>query len=210
MRTLGSSDNRRDCEIHLKPPALLLGALGLILLVPLVVDAANERGLILRLDSPDGSSDARAVRSVALHVPSGQSPSPFLKPGSFTARWEGKLVLEKRSRLVFHLEGTGQARLFIDGEALVESIGTPSESERLRSGEHELLVEYSPPPEGETTLRLSWEGRDFGKEPMPGNVFRHDPEDGPLQRQSSFRRGRMLVAETRCGSCHDPGTEGTM
>ena len=196
--------------MHFKPPALLLGTLGLFFLMPLVVDAANEKGLILRLGSPDGSSDARVARSVALHVPSGQSPSPFLKAGSFTARWEGKLVLEKRSRLVFHLEGRGQAKLLIDGEVLVEAIGSSSESERLRSGEHEFLVEYIPPPEGEATLQLWWEGREFGKEPMPANVFRHDPEDKVLQRQSSFRRGRMLVAEKRCGSCHDSGTEEMM
>ena len=210
VRETGSSENRRDCEMHFKPPALLLGTLGLFFLMPLVVDAAHEKGLILRLGSPGGSSDARVARSVALHVPSGQSPSPFLKAGSFTARWEGKLVLEKRSRLVFHLEGRGQAKLLIDGEVLVEAIGSPSESERLRSGEHEFLVEYIPPPEGEATLQLWWEGRDFGKEPMPANVFRHDPEDKVLQRQSSFRRGRMLVAEKRCGSCHDSGTEEIM
>ena len=174
------------------------------------VEAAGERGLILRLNSSDGHSDARSVRSVALHVPSGQSASPFLKAGAFTARWEGKLVLEKRSRLVFLLEGTGQARLFIDGEALVTAIGMPSESERLRSGEHEILVAYTPPPEGDATLRLFWEGRDFSREPVPATAFIHDPEDAGLKKQWSFRRGRALVAEKSCGSCHDPGTEVVM
>ena len=126
VRKTGSSENRRDCEMHFKPPVLLLGTLGLFFLMPLVVDAAHEKGLILRLGSPDGSSDARVARSVALHVPSGQSPSPFLKAGSFTARWEGKLVLEKRSRLVFHLEGRGQAKLLIDGEVLVRPLVLPA------------------------------------------------------------------------------------
>lgn len=147
---------------------------------------------------------------MALHVPSGQSASPFLKAGAFTARWEGKLVLEKRSRLVFHLEGTGQARVLVGGEILVAAIGTPSESERLRSGEHAILIEYTPPPEGEATLRLFWAGRDFSREPVPATAFIHDPADAILKKQSSFRRGRALVAQKRCGSCHDPGTKVAM
>jgi len=170
-----------------------------------VAGAAGRRGLILRLDSSTGQSDARVVRSVALHVPVGQSVSPFLQAGTFAARWEGKLVLEKRSRLIFHLDGTGRARLLIDGEVMVGAIGTMSESERLRSGEHEFVVEYTPPPEGVAALRLFWEGRDFAREPVPATIFTHDPEDAALEKQRSFRRGRSLVAEKRCGSCHDPG-----
>ncbi|MEE3178617.1 MAG: c-type cytochrome [Verrucomicrobiota bacterium] len=173
-------------------------------------EAAGRRGLILRLDSSTGRSDARAVRLVALHVPVGQSVSPFLQAGAFIARWEGKLVLEKRSRLIFHLEGTGQARALIDGEVMVAAIGTPSESERLRSGEHEFVVEYTPPPEGVAALRLFWEGRDFAREPVPATIFTHDPEDAALEKKWSFRRGRSLVAEKRCASCHDSGAKAVM
>ena len=88
-------------------------------LVATQVQAADEKGLILRLETLAGKSDTRKSRTVTLHVPKGQSPSPFLRSSDFTARWEGKLLLEKRSRLVFHLEGTGEAKLRIDDDLIV-------------------------------------------------------------------------------------------
>jgi hypothetical protein len=103
--------------------------------------AEGPAGLILRLEA-GGQSDARHVRSVALHVPQGTPASPFLAPGPFKAVWEGSLVLEKRSRLIFHLEGTGTAKLLIDGEVLVPAIGQPNSSKRLKSGGHEFSIEY--------------------------------------------------------------------
>ena len=111
----------------------LAGPLGALLMISMDAQAGVEKGLVLRLEGPTGTMDARQSRTVTLHVPPGQSPSPFLDRGAFKARWEGKMVLEKRSRLVFHLEGTGKARLLIDGELMVSAIGTPSESERLRN-----------------------------------------------------------------------------
>ena len=210
---LGAVQDRQGEGQRFVVPFLLFRVCwGMVLLFSTLTAAgeAGRRGLILRLDSSTGQSDARVVRSVALHVPVGQSVSPFLQAGTFAARWEGKLVLEKRSRLIFHLDGTGRARLLIDGEVMVGAIGTMSESERLRSGEHEFVVEYTPPPEGVAALRLFWEGRDFAREPVPATIFTHDPEDAALEKQRSFRRGRSLVAEKRCGSCHDPGAEVVM
>lgn len=159
------------------------------------------RGLILRLES-GGEQDARLARSVALHVPSGEAVSPFLKAGVFKAKWEGKLVLEKRSRLIFHLEGTGKAKLLVDGDVLVPAMGTPNESKRLSSGDHDLVVEYEPPADGDASLRLYWEGRDFDREPVPAIVFAHDATDEVLARHLTFRHGRSLVAEKRCTACH--------
>ena len=210
---LGAVQDRQGEGQRFVVPFLLLRVCwGMVLLLSALTpaEAAGRRGLILRLDSSTGRSDARAVRLVALHVPVGQSVSPFLQAGAFIARWEGKLVLEKRSRLIFHLEGTGQARALIDGEVMVAAIGTPSESERLRSGEHEFVVEYTPPPEGVAALRLFWEGRDFAREPVPATIFTHDPEDAALEKKWSFRRGRSLVAEKRCASCHDSGAKAVM
>jgi mono/diheme cytochrome c family protein len=157
--------------------------------------------LILRLES-GGEEDARLARSVALYVPNGEAVSPFLKAGTFKATWEGKLVLEKRSRLVFHLEGTGEAELLIDGEVLVPAIGESNSSKRLSSGEHDFVVEYLPPAGGEASLRLSWEGRDFAREPVPASAFGHDSADPELAKMMTFRHGRNLVAERRCTACH--------
>lgn len=175
----------------------------LALLLPSLATGADgpARGLILRLTA-GGGEDARVARSVVLHVPDGAAVSPFLKAGAFKARWEGVLVLEKRSRLVFHLVGAGVARLLVDGEVLVPAIGEPNESKRLSSGAHDFVVEYEPPTDGNAWLRLFWEGRDFGREPVPATAFGHDPNDPSLLRQGTFRDGRMLLAEKRCMACH--------
>lgn len=167
----------------------------------LAVGAESGRGLILRLES-GGEEDARLARSVALFVSNGEAVSPFLRAGAFKAKWEGKLVLEKRRRLVFHLEGTGEAKLLIDGEVLVPAIGKPNRSKRLSSGEHDFVVEYLPPAGGEATLRLSWEGRDFAREPVPESAFGHGSADPELAKMMIFRHGRNLVAERRCTACH--------
>ncbi|MDH3746478.1 MAG: c-type cytochrome, partial [Acidobacteriota bacterium] len=180
-----------------RPLIALLAAL-----LALTAGAAKpDAGLMLQLKA-SGKTDARMARSVALHVPRNEPVSPFLETGSFKAVWTGKLHLEKRSRLVFTLEGTGQARLLIDGEVLVDRIGVSNESKRLRSGEHELVCEYEAPAEGDASLRLFWEGRDFGREPVPATAFRHDPTHAELTARMKLRRGRTVLAEKRCASCH--------
>ena len=159
---------------------------------------AAEPGLILRL----GESDARVAPRVALYVREGHPASAFSKPGSVTAVWEGMLNLESRQRLIFTLEGSGEAKLSIDGEVLCEKIGTPSEQKRLSSGEHPIKIEYTGPAKGDTQLRLFWEERDFGKEPVPATVFTHDPTDAALTKQSQLRRGHQLLRQFGCARCH--------
>ena len=209
MRRLGAATHMRG-RVHAAASPWQACWLSVLALIVMQVEAADEKGLILRFVTPAGKSDARESRTVTLHVPKGQSPSPFLRERSFTARWEGKLLLEKRSRIVFHLEGTGEAKLVIDGDLIVSAIGTPSESKRLSSGEHDIVVEYQPPAGSAATLRLLWEGRDFSKEPIDPEVFRHDAADAALEKSMSLRRGRSFVAQKRCVSCHDSATKEMM
>ena len=209
MRRLGAATHMRG-RVHAAASPWQACWLSVLALIVMQVEAADEKGLILRFVTPAGKSDARESRTVTLHVPKGQSPSSFLRESAFTARWEGKLLLEKRSRLVFHLEGTGVAKLVIDGDLIVSAIGTPSESKRLSSGEHDIVVEYQPPAGSAATLRLLWEGRDFSKEPIDPEVFRHDAADSALEKSMSLRRGRSLVAQKRCVSCHDSATKEIM
>jgi mono/diheme cytochrome c family protein len=172
--------------------------------------ADSAPGLILRFEA-DGSTDARLARTVTLFVPRGSPTTPFLARGPFKASWEGSLVLEKRSRLIFTLEGTGKARLLIDDEVLVEKIGTPNESKRLSGDEHKVVCEYESPTNGDDAqLRLFWEERSFPREPVPATAFIHDPSDAVLAEPHQLRHGRSLVAETRCLACHDSPSETVM
>jgi len=166
---------------------------------------AAEPGLSLHF----GDSDARVARQVALFVPEGAPASAFVGPGQVNAIWEGTLNLEARSRLSFTLEGTGEAKLSIDDEVLADQIGTASEEKRLRSGEHSIKIEYTGPADGDAQLQLFWEGREFGKEPVPANVFTHDANDSLLIQRSQLRLGHELIEQYNCNGCHDSADNST-
>jgi len=168
------------------------------LLVFLANIAGAEQGLILQF----GDTDTRIARQVALYVPEGQPASQFANPGQLKALWQGSLNLEARSRLIFTLEGTGQATLSVDGEVLCTEIGTPSERKRLSSGKHDIEVKYSSPEKGAAWLRLFWEGRDFGREPIPAAAFSHEQSGALLAKQGQLETGHRLIKEHGCRNCH--------
>ena len=168
-------------------------------LLALCVNTAwAEKGVILQF----GNTDARIADQVALYVPEGQPASSFTGPGEFKASWHGTLNLEARSRLIFSLEGTGQATLTVDGEVLCAEIGTPSERKRLSSGKHDIVVKYSSPEKGAAWLRLFWEGRNFGREPIPASAFSHERTTALLDRKVRLQAGRRLIKINGCRNCH--------
>ncbi|MFP6873758.1 MAG: hypothetical protein VCA55_09645 [Verrucomicrobiales bacterium] len=160
--------------------------------------AGAGQGLILQF----GDADSRIARQVALYVPEGRPASQFTNPGQLKALWQGTLNLEARSRLIFTLEGTGQATLTVDGEVLCTEIGTPSERKRLGSGRHAIQIQYKGPTEGHSQLRLFWEGRDFGREPIPATAFSHAQTGTLLARQGQPRAGHRLIKKHGCRNCH--------
>jgi cytochrome c551/c552 len=169
-------------------------------LLALIANIAGAgQGLILQF----GDADARIARQVALYVPEGQPASQFATPGQLKALWQGTLNLEARSRLIFTLEGTGQATLTVDGELLCAEIGTPSERKRMGSGRHAIKIQYTGPTEGHSQLRLFWEGRDFGREPIPAAAFSHEQTGALLAKQGQLETGHRLIKEHRCQNCHD-------
>ena len=168
------------------------------LLVLCLNTALAEKGLILQF----GSSHARIADQVALYVPEGQPASSFTGPGEFDALWQGTLNLEARSRLIFTLEGTGQATLSVDGEILCAEISTPSERKRLSSGRHTIEVKYRSPEKGDARLRLLWEGRDFGREPAPASVFSHETTNALLEQNVQLLAGHRLIKAHGCQNCH--------
>ena len=84
-------------EFHVSAVSRRAWVMGLCALFLIQAQAEDEQGLILRFTNEAGKSDIRKSRTVALHVPQGQSRSPFLADTAFRARWEGKMLLEKRS-----------------------------------------------------------------------------------------------------------------
>lgn len=192
------------------PRFLTLASIATILLLSLYAPPhtqAVEPGLILRFGETD--ADARVARQAALFVPAGEPASAYVPAGQVVATWEGILNLESRSRLIFTLEGNGSAKLSVDGELLIAQLGEPSEEKRFRTGEHPIKIEYIGPADGDTQIRLFWQERDFGKEPIPASAFTHDASDPILTKQNQLRRGHELIKTHRCASCHgDAGNAG--
>ncbi|MBI4603684.1 MAG: ThuA domain-containing protein [Planctomycetes bacterium] len=173
----------------------------------------GEAGLSLTFTGlATGERDARVARLArlaALRVPEGERPSAFLEPGPFEARWEGKLLLEARSRLRFSASGRGRVRLAVDGAVLLEAEGEDlSRAEgswaRLPRGERAFALEYrSPPPrQGDAWVRLYWEGPGFARETVPATAFRRGPASPELAQGLLLREGLRLFEERRCAACH--------
>jgi hypothetical protein len=172
--------------------------------------ATAPRGLALTLASlASGREDARVARLAAISVPEGTSPSYFLEPGPFRARWTGRLVLDGRSRVRFGAEGRGRVRIAIDGRVVLE--GEEEDLSRLEGGftrlaraEREIALEYESPRSGDAWIRLYWEGRDFARETIPPAAFRRHPASEPaiLAEGLLRRRGRDVAARRGCIRCH--------
>ena len=164
-----------------------------------------EQGVKLAFESADGATrDARRARLIALHVPSGESPTPFLAPGTFTATWTGNLNVELRDRFVFTFEGTGEFELTIDGQPILGAGERTSKRIRLSQGATPVTARYRSPKEGPAQVRLLWQGSDFPMEPIPPTALSFDASDVEVRTGERLRHGRQLVATGRCLRCHAP------
>ena len=173
--------------------ALLLSATALS-----VAAEAPRRGLQVSFTA-QGKSDTREARLVALYVPAGQPPSPFLPAGPFAAAWEGAIVSPMRGDFTFAAEVSGEVAVTINGAKILSgSAHAESQTVSLKKGSNELRVEYRSPAAGDAMLRLLWASKAFPFEPVPPTSFTHATAPDDL-----LRTGRLLFAERRCAACHD-------
>ncbi|MGB8167847.1 MAG: c-type cytochrome [Chthoniobacteraceae bacterium] len=155
-------------------------------------------GLTLTFTAPDGKTDTRGARLVALFVPGDQSPTPFLSMGAFTAKWEGSIDSPLRAEYAFSAESSGGFRLTINGAPVADGA-----SVRLNKGANPIVAELPRAASGDTFVRLKWSARDFPIEPVPPTVFTHDVNAKELRAGERLREGRLLFAQSRCTACHD-------
>jgi cytochrome c553 len=180
-------------------------------------DEKSSPGLTLRIEplggSGAGAADVRDARLVALYVPAGSAPSPFLPAGRFRATWTGSLNLKIRERYGFAAEGRGKLSVSIDDKMVLETSGDDlskkaGESVRLKKGANTLVVTYESPESGDASVRLLWSQPGTPAQPPPPTVLAHEPSP-ELLRGRQLRAGRQLVAELRCTKCHAvPSTRG--
>ena len=129
------------------------------------------------------------------YLEEGESLHPSLDPG-FQAEWEGFLSILETGR--YRFEGGGQ--LEVGGK----KVG--SEAVTLGAGRHRIRLRYRRLP-GPAQLRLRWESEHFSLEPVPSRVLFHEPESAPGADQNRVERGRDLVENLGCVSCHESGSE---
>ena len=168
---------------------------------------ALEDGLSVTFKLADGGTADHTVRPhFMLYVPAGEAPSPFIKPGPFTANWEGLIHLDLRDRFIFQAELNGSLKLELNGNPVMDTTGTgemtdPTKRIRLSSRSNILKATFKSPEKGDAFFRLYWSTPDYGNEPIPPKYLKHLPNEN-LAKGKKLRRGRQLAAEHRCFKCH--------
>ena len=168
---------------------------------------ALEDGLSVTFKlAADDTADHTVRPHFMLYVPAGEAPSPFIKPGPFTANWEGLIHLDLRDRFIFQAELNGSLKLELNGNPVMEATGTggltdPTKRIRLSSRSNTLKATFTSPKKGDAFFRLYWSSPDYGNEPIPPKYLKHLPNEN-LAKGKALRRGRQLAAEHRCFKCH--------
>ena len=185
-----------DREVRAMP---LLRPLLLALLVATGLRAAEPQPGLAVTFTAAGKSDVRADRLLALHVPAGQAPTPFLPAGPFVAKWEGRIQSPVRGTFTFAAESSGGFKLSLNGQPLLD--GPAPRTVTLNQGENTLVAELPSAAQGDTFVRLTWSSKDFLPEPVPPTALAHTPGDAEVA-AASRREGRLLFAQLNCATCH--------
>jgi len=171
--------------------------LALLLLTGLQA-AEPQAGLAVTFTA-GGKSDVRSDRLLALYVPAGQAPTPFLPVGPFVAKWEGRILSPVRGTFTFAAENSGGFKLSLNGQPLLD--GATARTITLNQGENTLVAELPSAAQGDTFVRLTWSSKDFLPEPVPPTVLAHTPAEAELT-ATRVREGRLLFAQLNCAACH--------
>ncbi len=149
--------------------------------------------------SAAGKSDVRSDRLLALYIPAGQAPTPFLAAGPFAVKWEGDLQSPLRGTFKLSAESSGKFKLSLNGQPLLDGPGI--KTVQLNKGANRIVAEIASADKGDTFVRLSWASKDFPLEPVPPTLLTHPP-DKDLDAATQRREGRLLFAQMNCAACH--------
>lgn len=217
------------------PAPLLADSANLPAAPPLGVTERDAPGVAVTFfpagkeDDP-AAGDARSSRMLALHVPAGGSPSPFLRSPKWVAVYDGALVLRLRDTFTFSAEGRGKLAVTVNDKPVLSAEGNDfaklpaGEPVRLNKGKNKLRIRYEPPSGGDAaargngaggnaaggnaagadaSFRLFWtvKGENY-PEPIPPTALSHNAGTEAVARGERLREGRLVFAEQRCAACH--------
>lgn len=135
-------------------------------LVMLAFDGANfERQVFAKIDA-----------QVAVDY-GHESPGPDVPNDNFSVRWLGTLDVPKLANYSFYLNNDDGARLWIDGELVIDAWTTfdGSGEARLTKKQHQIRVEMY---DGFSIshIKLEWKSDSIPREIIPASVLFHDPK----------------------------------
>lgn len=148
--------------------------------------------------------------SIGLALKAGEAPHPRLTADGGTIRWDGYINVVRagdyqfsallRGGFQLSIAGKEVFRGKVDAQKPVKQVGPVV---ALEAGVHAVSAEFVRLP-GEARLQLFWKAPHFYAEPLPHAVLRHLPAKVPAGLESDRRieRGRFLVEELSCASCH--------
>lgn len=175
---------------------------------------ARVQGLSLVVEPLDLAERAKqgvhAVRAhlLSLAVERGESPSPMLSMGMFTATFRTVLPLPVRDRYRFQIHGKGSVKLTINGESVLSGSLRPgkpletAEPVRLKKGDNELVCTIESNLQGEAQLRVFWSGTMFSWEPIAPTAMEWALDDDAIAKGERLRLGHQLFVERKCAQCH--------
>ena len=181
---------------------------------PELPTVVSETGLTMIVQSQAGGDiDQRTARALALYVPGGSAPTPFVAAGPFTATFEGFINKDMWDKVKFTAEGSGALTFTVNGTAVLEIAGPELAAGKagkikLNKGANAISLVYKSPPTGDARLRMFWSTDETPVEPVPLTLFTHNVGTKEMRAATKLRQGRELVATMRCTKCHaaDPAT----
>lgn len=150
--------------------------------------------------------------TIALALKAGEAAHPRLSAGGGTVRWEGYLNILRAGDYAFSASLRGKLRVTVGGKEVLRAEvkgDRPQEVEgrtiRLESGLQPLTAEFTR-LHGAARATVSWKAPGVYREPLPHFALRHLPAKAPRALTTTHlqERGRFLVEELACASCHRP------
>lgn len=146
---------------------------------------------------------------MALALKPGEAAHPRLEADGGTVRWEGYVNVFRGGTYRFSAILSGRIRLVVLGKEVLSAQAddqTVSGPEvKLEAGLHPVVGEFTRTAQP-ARLELFWQLGQARREPLSYELFHHLPQrfEKELTAQRLIERGRLLVEEHGCATCHKP------
>jgi len=170
-------------------------------------DAPPElrRGLLATYKDAAGVEFRRDEPLPSVLLTKDESPDARLKPGAWSAEWQGLLDVQSPGQYRFFATNSGAAELTIDGQPVTLAAAgatAATDAVNLTLGPHPVVIRFTPKGDEPSRLELFWESDSIERESIPFRAFAHPTNEKPTI--DSFFAGRLQVEEHSCVACHLP------